>query len=83
MQKTIQKRFFGFEITAFELVELNILFTETLYLLSGVTMLTKSLKISDTSKKAFMGLIFFEIDQKISQKQCRADLSSVSGSLTC
>ena len=36
-------------------------------------MLTKSLKISDTSKKAFAGLIFFESDQEISQKHCRAD----------
>ena len=52
-------------------------------MLSGVTILTKSLKISDTSKKAFMGLIFFESYQKISQKQCRADLSSVLDTSTC
>ena len=36
-------------------------------MLSGATMLTKSLKISDTSKNEFMGLMFFESDQKISQ----------------
>ena len=42
-------------------------------------MLTKSLKISDTPKKAFMGVIFLESDQKLSQKHCRTDLSSVSG----
>ena len=46
-------------------------------------MLTKSLKISDGSKKAFIGVIFFESDQEISQKRCRADLSSVSDPLTC
>ena len=46
-------------------------------------MLTKTQKISDTSKKAFMALIFFESFQKISLKHCRADLSSVSEPLTC
>ena len=46
-------------------------------------MLTKDLKISDTSKKEFMGLIFFDSDQKILQKQWCADLSSVSDPLTC
>ena len=46
-------------------------------------MLTKSLKISYTSKKGFMGLILVESDQKVTQKQCRADLSGVSDSLTC
>ena len=52
-------------------------------MLSCVNMEPKSLKICDTSKKPFMGLIFLESDQKISQKQCRADLSSVSAALTC
>ena len=46
-------------------------------------MLRKSLKISDTSKKAFMGLIFLESDQKISQNHCRSDLSSVWDPITC
>ena len=46
-------------------------------------MLTKSLKISDTPKKESMGVIFFESDQKITQKHCGADLSSVSDPLTC
>ena len=46
-------------------------------------MLTKSLKISDTSKKVLKGLISLENYQKISQKHCRADLSSGSDSLTC
>ena len=82
MQKTIQKSFLGFSITAFGLVALNIHFTERIYLLSGVTMLTKGLKISDISKKAFMGLIFFESEQKISQKQFRGDLSRVSDPVT-
>ena len=65
------------------MVALNVLFTERIYLLSRVTMLTKSLKISYTSKKELMWLIFFESYQKISQKQCRADLSSVLDTSTC
>ena len=51
-------------------------------MLSGVNMVPKSLKICDTSKKAFMELIFLESYQKISQKHCRADLNSVSDPLT-
>ena len=46
-------------------------------------MLTKSLKISYTSKKVLKGLISFESYQKMTQKHCRADLSSGSVSLTC
>ena len=83
MEKKIQKNFFGFYISAFELVPLNIRFTERIYVFSGVNLVRKTLKISDTSKKAFMGLIFFESDQKITQKHCFADLSSVSDPLTC
>ena len=52
-------------------------------MLSGVSMIPKSLKICDISKKALMGLIFVESDQKISEKYCGADLSSVSDPLTC
>ena len=58
-------------------------FSERIYLLSRFTMLTKSLKFSDTPKKAFMGLILYESDRKISQKHCCADLSSGSDPLTC
>ena len=83
MQKKIQKSFFGFYIGAFDLIALNAGFTERTYLLSSVNMVRKSLKISDTSKKAFMRLIFFGSDQKISQKYCRTDLSTVSDPLTC
>ena len=46
-------------------------------------MLTKSLKISDTSKKEFLDLIFFKSDQKIRQKNCRVGLSSVLDPLKC
>ena len=49
----------------------------------GVNMLTNSLKISDTTKKEFLERIFFKSDQKIWQKYCRADLSSLSDTLTC
>ena len=35
---------------------------------SGVNMLTNSLKISDTSKKEFLELIFFKSDQKNDKK---------------
>ena len=86
MQKKIEKIFFNLEIIAFELVALNTRFTETEYLSSGVNMLTNSLKISDTTKTEFFELIFFQSDQKIWQKYCRADLSSDSdplNPLTC
>ena len=46
-------------------------------------MLTNSLKISNTTKKEILELIFFESDQKIWQKHCRADLSSVLEPLRC
>ena len=44
---------------------------------SGVNMLTNSLKISDTAKTDFLELMFFQSDQKIWQKFCRADLCNV------
>ena len=50
---------------------------------SSVNMLTNSLKISDTTKTEFFGLIFFLIDQKIWKKYWRAVLSSASNPLTC
>ena len=78
MQMKIEKSLCGFCISAFELVALTLAFTERIHLLSGVNMVRKSLKISYTSKKMFMGPILFESDQKISQKHCRTDLSSVS-----
>ena len=46
-------------------------------------MLTNSLKISDTTKTEFFELIFFLNDQKIWQKYCCADLSSVWDPLAC
>ena len=45
-------------------------------------MLTNSLKISDSTETQFFHLILFQSDQKISQKYCRADLSSLSVPLT-
>ena len=45
-------------------------------------MLTNSLKILNTTKAKVFDLIFFLNDQKISQKYCREDLSSVSDPLT-
>ena len=45
MQMKIEKSLCGFCISAFELVALTLAFTEKIHLLSGVTMLTKSLKI--------------------------------------
>ena len=45
---------------------------------SDVNMLTNSLKILDTTKTEFLELIFFQRDQKISKKYCRADLNSLS-----
>ena len=52
-------------------------------MLSGVNMLTSSLKISDTSKTEFFELIFFQSNQKIWEKYFCPDLSSVSDPLTC
>ena len=46
-------------------------------------MLTNSLKISDITKTEFLELIFFQSDQKIWQKYCGADLSSLADPLTC
>ena len=46
-------------------------------------MLTKRLKILDTTKTKVLELISFQTDQKIWQKYCRADLGSVSDPLTC
>ena len=50
---------------------------------SGVNMFKNSLKISDTTKKEFLDVISFQSDEKIWQKYCRADLSSLSDHLTC
>ena len=46
-------------------------------------MLTNSLKISDTTKAEFAEVIPFQSDEKLWQKYCRADLSSLSNPLTC
>ena len=59
-----------------------LLIAEREYLSSGVNMLTNILKIIDTTKTLFFDLIYFESDQKIWQKICREDLSSVSDLLT-
>ena len=83
MQKKIRQIFSDFEIIAYELVVLNSRFYwETIHFI-GCPMVTKSLKILDTSKAEFFGLIFFQSDQKIWQKFCRAYLSRVPDPLTC
>ena len=83
MEKKIEKIFFGSEIIAFELVALNTRFYWENILVIGCQYAKKSVKISDTSKKMLKGLISFESYQKMTQKHCRADLSSVSDPLTC
>ena len=45
-------------------------------------MFTKGLKISDTTKKQFLQLIYFQSDRKVWQRYYRADLSNVSDTLT-
>ena len=65
MQEKIKKIFFDFEIAAFELVALNTRFYRERYLSSCVSMLTNCAKISDTTKKEFLELIFCQSDQKI------------------
>ena len=81
MLRKIGKIFFDFEIIAIWIggVRHSLLLREK----SGVNMLTNSLKISDTTKTEFSELISFRSDQKIWQKYCGADLSSLSDSLTC
>ena len=59
MQKKLEKIFFDFAIIAFELVALDLAFTERECLSLGVNLLTKNLKISDTTKTEFLQLIFF------------------------
>ena len=46
-------------------------------------MLTNNLKISGTTKSEFFELIFFQTHQKIWQKYCPAELSTVLEPLTC
>ena len=46
-------------------------------------MLSSSHNISETTKKEFLELKFFQIDKKIWQNYCRGDLESVSDDLTC
>ena len=46
-------------------------------------MLKNSLKVSDTTKKQFLQLIYFQSDRKIWKRYYRADLSNVSDTLTC
>ena len=52
-------------------------------LASGVNILTKSLKVSYTTQNDFFEVIFFQNSQKIWQKYCVADLTSLSDRLTC
>ena len=81
--KKYRKFFFYLEIIAFELFGLDTRFTEREYFSSGVNMLTNIFKISDTTKTEFLERISFQSDQKSWQRYCRADLSSVSDTLTC
>ena len=68
IQKKVQKMFLDFEIIAFELVLLNTRFYWERILVIGRQYVSKSLKISDTPKKEFLELIFFQSDKKISRK---------------
>ena len=84
MKKKVQYIFFDSSKTTFELVALNTRFYWEEYLSSGVSMLTKSLKILYTAKTEFLELISFQNDQKIWPKYCRAVLRIGSDPfLTC
>ena len=62
--KKLRKFFFVFELIPFELVPLNTHFyREREYLSSGVHMLSKSLKISDTTKTKFFEQKLLQSDQ--------------------
>ena len=82
MQKKVQKICFHFEIIAFELVALNTRFYTERTLFIGCEYVNKQSQDSDTTKTEFSELIFFQSDQKISQKYCREELSSVLEPLT-
>ena len=58
-------------------------FTEIEDRSSGVNMLTNSFKISDTTEKEILELIFFQRDRETWQKYCRGDVSGVSDTLIC
>ena len=83
MEEKTEKKFFKINLIAFELVALDTPFTEREHLPSGVNMLTKSLKISDTTKTKFTEVVYFHSDQKIWEKYCRSGLSNLSDPLTC
>ena len=65
MQRKMEKVFCDLEIIAFGLVALTTGFYSKKILVSGVSILTNSLKVSDNTKGEFFELIFFQIDQKI------------------
>ena len=64
MMKKIQKTFFGLEVIPFECLRETLAFTERQYISSGVNMLTKCLKISDTTKIEFLSWFSFWIIKK-------------------
>ena len=55
---------------------------ESIYLSSGVNMLTNSLKISDNTQTQFIELILFQSNKRIWEKYCREELSNVLEPLT-
>ena len=59
-------------------VKHSLLLREREFFSSDVNMLKNRLNISDTTKKEFFDLIFFQRDQKVWLKHCRAYLSSLS-----
>ena len=83
MHKRIHKIFFNWEIIEFKLVLLNTRFYWERILVIRCQYVKNSLNISDNAKTEFLEKIFLQSDQKIWQKYCRLDLSSVSEHLTC
>ena len=81
IQKDIQKIYFDLEIIAFDLVSLDTRFYLERILVIGYQYDKNTLKISNTTKTELFELISFQSDQKIWQKYCRADLSSLSDPL--
>ena len=83
MEEKTEKKIFKINLIAFELVALDTRFYwERTLAPSGVNMLTKSLKISDTTKTKFSEVVYFHSDQKIWEKYCRSGLSNLSDHLT-
>ena len=81
MQQEIDKIFFDFEIIAFEFVVLNNCFYWERILVISCQYVNKQSQDFRYYQKWIFRLIFFQSEQEISEKYCRADKNSAFCSL--